>query len=388
MGNRYETIKEQVEQWLNTGSRVLLLASHGDTCGEVLEQEKIQPLALLVLSNRIRANAVQTFRYFKEQGVQIKVISGDNPVTVSQVAQRVGIDGGEKYIDATTLKTQEDIEQAAEAYNVFGRVTPEQKKQLLTVLKKAGHTVAMTGDGVNDVLALREADCSVAMASGAQAASQVSQLVLISSDFAAMPAIVGEGRRVINNIQRAASLFLVKNILSLGLSLACLIVGQPYPFVPLHLTILSCLTIGVPSFFLAMEPNYERVSGAFLPTILRRALPGGLTGLIMVLSAQLIMSHLQIPSAQISTVCTALASTVGMLVLAKTCQPFHLFRHILWWTMAAAIVFCFTVLHSFFDLVAGTWETTKIMLMLMAATPIVFFLIQKIVDFFAGLKKK
>ena len=377
MGARYAQLQETVEQWSARGSRVLLIAAHTGELNDYLEPGKLRPLALVILSNRIRASAPQTFAYFKEQGVAIKVISGDNPLTVSQVALRAGIDGAENYVDATTLDTDEAIREAATRCTVFGRVTPDQKKRLLAALKDAGHTVAMTGDGVNDVLALKEANCSIAMASGAQAASQVAQLVLLESDFAAMPAIVGEGRRVINNIQRAASLFLVKNMLSLGLSLACLVAGFPYPFVPLHLTLISALTIGVPSFFLAMEPNYERVSGRFLPTVLRRALPGGLTNLIAVFTAQLIMMNLSFTPGLISTACAAVLATVGMLVLRQTCKPFDLFRHVLWWVMAGALVFCFTVLSGFFDLTRGSLTDTLAVLGMMAMAAVMYFAVFK-----------
>ena len=377
MAERYKELRENVEQWSKRGSRVLLIATHAGELKEHLEPGKLRPLALVVLSNRIRATAPKTFAYFKEQGVTVKVISGDNPLTVSQVALRAGIDGAENYVDATTLDTDEAIAKAAETCTVFGRVTPDQKKRLLAALKAAGHTVAMTGDGVNDVLALKEADCSIAMASGAQAASQVAQLVLLDSDFAAMPAIVGEGRRVINNIQRAASLFLVKNILSLGLALACLLAGFAYPFVPLHLTLISALTIGVPSFFLAMEPNYERVSGKFLPTVLGKALPGGLTNLLMVLLAQLILRLMNVPAPLISTTCAAILGGVGMTVLYRTCKPFGLFRRILWFAMLGALVFCFTVLSGFFDLTHGGWETTLVMLGLLALSPVVFALLRR-----------
>ena len=377
MGECYAQLQETVEEWSKRGSRVLLIAAHAGELNDFLEPGKLRPLALVILSNRIRASAPQTFAYFKEQGVAIKVISGDNPLTVSQVALRAGIDGAENYVDATTLDTDEAIREAATRCTVFGRVTPDQKKRLLAALKDAGHTVAMTGDGVNDVLALKEANCSIAMASGAQAASQVAQLVLLESDFAAMPAIVGEGRRVINNIQRAASLFLVKNMLSLGLSLACLVAGFPYPFVPLHLTLISALTIGVPSFFLAMEPNYERVSGRFLPTVLRRALPGGLTNLIAVFTAQLIMMNLSFTPGLISTACAAVLATVGMLVLRQTCKPFDLFRHILWWVMAGALVFCFTVLSGFFDLTRGSLADTLAVLGMMAMAAVMYFAVFK-----------
>ena len=372
MQSRYGELQEAVEEWTGRGSRVLLIASHAGTLTDHLEPGKLRPLALVVLSNKIRPAAPQTFAYFKEQGVTVKVISGDNPLTVSQVALRAGIAGAEKYVDASTLETDEEIARSAVECAVFGRVTPDKKKALLRALKAAGHTVAMTGDGVNDVLALKEANCSIAMASGAQAASQVAQLVLTESDFAAMPAIVDEGRRVINNIQRSASLFLVKNILSMGLALACLIAGFPYPFVPLHLTLISALTIGFPSFCLAMEPNYERVSGKFLPTVLGKALPGGLCNLLLVLLTQLVMTLMGVPGPQIFTACAAVMATVGMFVLRQTCKPFDLFRHILWWAMAIALVFCFTVLGRFFDLTRGDLKATVVMLLFMAAAPVVY----------------
>ena len=369
MGAEYETIRETVERWSDTGSRVLLLAKAGRLSQR---PEDLQPLALVLLSNRIRAAAKQTFAYFRAQGVHIKVISGDNPLTVSRVALRAGIVGAEHYVDMSALHTEEEIAAVAEKCTVFGRVTPDQKRALLRALKQAGHTVAMTGDGVNDVLALKEADCSIAMASGAQAANQIAQMVLLNSDFAAMPAIVGEGRRVINNIQRAASLFLVKNILSLGLSMACLLTGQSYPFAPFHLTMISALTIGVPSFFLAMEPNYERVSGKFLPTVLGRALPGGLTNLILVLLAQLLLPLWGVSQALVTTTSVGILAVTGMSVLYRTCRPFGWFRRLLWWAMGMGLVLCFTLLHNLFDLPYGPWQELPFMLGFLLAAPVAF----------------
>ena len=354
MGSRYEELRETAEGWSGKGCRVLLIARYAGELTEEPQSGMMRPLALIILGNRLRPQAKETFRYFREQGVTIKVISGDNPVTVSRVAEQAGIPGAECYVDLSVLETEEEIAKAAANCTVFGRVTPDKKKKLIAALKAQGHTVAMTGDGVNDVLAMKEANCSIAMAGGAQAAGQVAQMVLLKSDFAAMPAIVGEGRRVINNIQRAATLFLVKNILSLGLALVTLITRQPYPFQPLHLTLISALTIGTPSFFLAMEPNYERVSGKFLPTVLGRALPGGLANLLVVLLAQLVLTQLGMSTVQISTVCTALVGFVGMLVLREVCKPFNLFRHGLWWAMGVALVFCFWVLPGFFELQHGT----------------------------------
>ena len=381
LGRRYEDIRHQVEPWSSTGYRVLLCAQYeGDPQPGALDVDDIIPLALVLLTNRIRPEAPETFRYFAQQGVSIRVISGDNPVTVSDVARRAGIENADKFIDTTDLETEEDFRDAAENYIVFGRVTPDKKKMLIQALKAAGHTVAMTGDGVNDVLAMKEADCGIAMASGSQAASQVGQLVLLDSDFSAMPSIVLEGRRVINNIQRAATLFLVKNIFSLGLSLISLYTDWPYPLIPIHLSVISALTIGVPSFFLAMEPNYERVSGRFLAGVLRRAFPGGLTNIFVVLMAQAFMVVFGLSLDQTSTICAAILGVVGLQVLFQTCKPFDRFRKLIWWAMAAGLLICFTLLGGLFDLRAGSAATALVMATLLIMTPTVFFAIQRIFD--------
>ena len=381
MGRRYEEVREQIEPWSATGYRVLLCARYeGDPQPGALDVDDVIPLALVLLTNRIRPEAPETFRYFKEQGVSIRVISGDNPVTVSDVARRAGIEGADKFIDTTDLETEEDFRDAAENYIVFGRVTPDKKKMLIQALKAAGHAVAMTGDGVNDVLAMKEADCGIAMASGSQAAAQVGQLVLLDSDFSAMPSIVLEGRRVINNIQRAATLFLVKNIFSLGLSLISLYTDWPYPLIPIHLSVISALTIGVPSFFLAMEPNYDRVSGRFLAGVLRRAFPGGLTNIFVVLMAQAYMAVFILPLDQTSTICASILAVVGLQVLFQTCKPFDRFRKLIWWTMAAGLVICFTFLGSLFDLRTGSTAATLVMATLVIMSPTVFFAIQRIFD--------
>ena len=389
LGGRYAELRETVENWSATGCRVLLICGYGaEPRPEGLLSERLRPLALIALKNRIRPEAKDTFAYFARQGVAIKVISGDSPVTVSEVARRAGIQGAERYVDAQTLHTPEDYRRAVQEYTVFGRVTPDQKRCLIRALKAQGHTVAMTGDGVNDVLAMKESDCSIAMASGAQAASQVAQLVLLKSDFAAMPSIVGEGRRVINNIQRAATLFLVKNIFSLGLSLITLFTQWPYPLIPLHLSVISALTIGVPSFFLAMEPNYERVEGRFLPTVLRRAFPGGLTNIFVVLMAQAFMSVFSLTSAQTATACAAILGVVGMLVLYQTCKPFDKFRRLIWWLMLAGLVLCFTVLGSFFELHPGNAASRLLTAALLVMTPTVFFAVQRVFDWGDGIAAK
>ncbi len=381
LGSRYAELKEEVEPLLQSGCRVLLLARYGaDLQTEQLDEQLLTPLALITLTNPIRPTAPQTFAYFKEQGVRIKVISGDNPEAVSAVAIRAGIENAERWVDATTLQTDEAIYHAVEQYTVFGRVTPDKKRALIRTLKQHNHTVAMTGDGVNDVLAMKEADCSIAMASGAKAASQVARLVLLDSDFSAMPDIVGEGRRVINNIQRAAALFLVKNIFSLGLSLLSIFTSWPYPLEPQHMSIISGLTIGVPSFFLAMEPNYERVQGRFLTGVLRRAFPGGLTNIFAVLAAQAFMAAFSLELSQISTVCTAILAVVGMLVLFQVCKPFDKFRKLIWFAMAAALIGCFTLLGGIFELHIESQAVLLVMAALLIMVPTVFFAIGRIFD--------
>ncbi len=386
MGSRFREIREDVNEWSGLGYRVLLVAKYQDYPGDRRLNEKwLEPMALVLLTNRIRPEAPKTFAYFREQGVAIKVISGDNPATVADVARRAGIPGADRYIDATELETDKDFLRAVEEYTVFGRVTPEQKKRLILALKKKKHTVAMTGDGVNDVLAMKQADCGIAMASGAQAASQVAQLVLLDSDFAAMPGIVGEGRRVINNIQRSAALFLVKNIFSFFLSIITIFTTLPYPLIPLHLSVISTTTIGIPSFFLAMEPNYERVTGRFLVGAFRRALPGGLVNIFVVSMALAFMQIFGLNSDEASTICTAILSVVGLLVLFQISKPMGLWRKVIWTAMAAALVVIFAFFRGFFYLHIESHQALLVMVTLLLMTPTVFFAVQRIFDWFDRL---
>ena len=333
MGNRYADLKEAVDPWSEKGYRVLLVAEYG---GAPDQKGRVSPMALVALSNRIRPAAPKTFRYFAEQGVAVKVISGDNPVTVSEVARQAGIEGAEKYVDAATLRSDEDIARAVREYTVFGRVTPNQKRKLVRALQRQGHTVAMTGDGVNDVLALKDADCGIAMASGSDAACHAAQLVLLNSDFSAMPKVVAEGRRVINNIQRAAALYLVKNIFSFLLALISLFATFPYPVTPLQLSLLSAVTIGVPSFFLALEPNHSLVKGKFLSNVFRAALPGGLTDLFVVLGVEVFFLTFGFSEAELSTMSAILLIVIGIMVLYEVCKPFDWKRRVLWGAMAGS----------------------------------------------------
>ena len=370
-----------IGDWASQGYRVLLLAAYASPLeAGKLDASLVTPLALVLLTGKLRPNAKETFAYFARQGVTVKVISGDNPATVSQIAQQAGIPGSECYIDAATLDTPEKIREAALHYTVFGRVTPQQKKDLVAALQKKKHVVAMTGDGVNDLLAMKQANCSIAMASGAEAASSLSSLVLLDSDFSAMPGVVAEGRRVINNIQRSASLFLVKNIFSFFLSLITLFTAWPYPLEPIHLTVISSLAIGVPSFVLTFEPKYDRIKGKFLPTVLRRAFPGGLTNVFVVLICQAFMAVFGLPKEEVSTVCASILSFVGLLVLFQVCKPFNLFRKCLWFAMAAGMVVCFTLLGDILDLRTWSGEVRLVMGTLLLMTPTVFFTIQRLFD--------
>ena len=337
LGRDFTALEKQTRPYAEQGCRVLLLAQC-DGAEEGRLRGVVIPLALLVLENPIRPNAPKVFDYFHTQGVDVKVISGDNPVTVSAVAAQAGIDGAGNWIDARELQTDHDIARAVREYTVFGRVVPNQKRKIVRALQSQGHTVAMTGDGVNDVLALKDADCGIAMASGADAACQVAQLVLLDSDFAAMPKVVAEGRRVINNIQRASALYLVKNILSFFLALITLFAAFPYPFVPIQLTLISALTIGVPSFFLALEPNHDLVKGKFLRNVLRRACPGGLTAIFVILFAELFVYTFDLTLEELSTICVILMAVNGLTVIYYAARPLDLKRTILLAAMGIAML--------------------------------------------------
>lgn len=283
-------------------------------------------LALLCLCDGLRPQVRQTVEYFGREGVQIKVISGDSPLTVSSVAQRAGIPGAEKQIDLSQLEGEKDYTALSREYTIFGRVSPNDKRELIRALQRDGHGVAMVGDGVNDIPALKTADCSLAMAGGSDAACRVAQMTLLSGGFDAMPQILLEGRRVINNITRAASLFLVKNLYSMLLSLALLFLPFPYPFAPIQLTLISTLTIGAPSFILALQPSREKTQGRFLENILLRALPGGICTAVLLLTALCLRQPLGLAAAQESTLCTVVAAASGLVTLALTCLPFHWLR--------------------------------------------------------------
>lgn len=323
MHEDFARIEEEIIPYADKGDRVLLFARYDGENVENGINGSVTPLGFVALANPIRENAVKTFEYFKSQGVAIKVISGDNPRTVSRIAIQAGIESAESFVDAATLDTEDKIADAVNKYTVFGRVTPKQKKQLVKALQAKDHTVAMTGDGVNDILAMKDADCSVAMASGSEAAAQAAQVVLLDSDFAHMPDVVYEGRRVVNNIQRSASLFLVKNIFSLLLSLFSVILMVTYPLEPAQVSLISMFTIGVPGFLLALEQNKDRIKGHFITNVMLKALPGGLTDVIAVGALVVCGEVFCISDASIGTIATLVLSVVGFMILFKISEPLN-----------------------------------------------------------------
>lgn len=352
----YEKYRPLMESYSADGFRTVLFGRYEGTPDGQALTESVIPMGLILLTNPIRRDAPETFRYFAQQGVTIKVISGDNPLTVSQIAAEAGIPGAENYVDASTLETEEALRTAAEQYTVFGRVTPEQKRLLVRALQSAGHTVGMTGDGVNDVLALKEADCSVAMASGCDAAAQVSQLVLLESDFSAMPSVVAEGRRVVNNIQRSASLFLVKNIFSFLMAVfsACFMLN--YPLEPAQISLISMFTIGIPGFFLALQPNTEVIHGRFLSNVLIKALPAGLTDFLVVGALVIFGRVFGVNETDISTACTMLLAIVGFMILYHISKPLNLLRWIVWIGSGVGLLVCSIYLGDIFGITHMSME--------------------------------
>ena len=328
-------------------------------------------LGILTLSDHIRSNAPDTIRYFVEQGVQLNVISGDDPRTVSSIAAEAGVPDADRWVDASTLTTPEQLKLAAVTYRVFGRVTPQQKRELVQALRAAGHTVAMTGDGVNDVLALREADCSVAMASGSDAARNVAEVVLVDNDFAHMPSVVAEGRRSINNLQRSASLFLVKTVFSAVLAILCAFI-PPYPFQPVQMSLISAAIIGIPSFVLALEPNHERVRGSFLGNVLARSVPGSIAVIVAVGLASGLLERFGLNREQISTVCVVLTSLVGFALIVRISLPLNALRSALLVVVVGIVVLGCTVAGPFFDIVPYDLVMTIATLVIGALALVIF----------------
>lgn len=342
--------------------------------------ENRELIGYIFLLDKIRKEAKQTLKYFEKQGVEIKIISGDNPITVSKIAKQVGVKNYEKYIDMTTVKSREEIEKIAQTHTIFGRVSPTQKKELVEVLQEAGRTVAMTGDGVNDVLALKTADCSIAMANGSDATKSVSQLILLDSNFASMPKVVAEGRRTINNIERSATLFLVKTIYSGLLAVMFLLLGEAYPFVPIQMSLIGTITIGLPSFLLALEPNRERIQGDFLKNVIVRALPTGLTVVLNIFVLAMLNKMEMISEEQYSTLCvigTGICGIILLFTLAKARKsensklPVSVFRFSLAILVSALFLLGLTVFDWWFN-IAPLMPIIKLIVKLMILSAINF----------------
>ena len=372
LGDALSAVADQQNE-LAADARVLLLAQVDgfDEEGDIVGAPK--PLGFIAIHDQIRATAAQTVRYFKEQGVDLKVISGDDPRTVSGIAAKVGVPRAEDYVDAATLVTDDDIAAAIERYSVFGRVKPEQKKAFVVALQAKGHIVAMTGDGVNDTLARKQADCSVAMAAGSDAARNVAQLVLVDNDFAAMPKVVAEGRRSINNLQRSASLFLVKTLLSMTLAVVFVFLPWQYPFQPIQMTLISAFTIGLPSFVLALEPNKDRIKGRFLENVIVKSIPGAVCAVLTILIVNMVgYNVLHIDYEHVSTLCVLLTAWIGALLIVRLSVPFTPIRAALLVVVVGGTVLGATLLHSLFGIEPFTFGMTVLFAILALGTAVLF----------------
>ncbi len=368
---KYPEIYENINHISET-VRILVLASSDEEIDGSALPDDMHPMALILIKDKLRDNVCETVNYFKEQGVTLKVISGDSVKTVKNIAIDTGIAGAENAVDMTTITTDEELDEAAERCNVFGRVTPAQKKKLVLALKAHGHKVAMTGDGVNDVLALKEADCSVAMASGSEAARNVSQLVLVNNDFAAMPHVVAEGRRTINNIERSSSLYLVKTIYSIILAVFFMFSHLTYPFQPIQLSLIGALTIGFPSFVLALQPNKNIVRGNFTFNIISRALPAAICVVLNIILTAALSQVFVISSAELSTIAVYVTSMICLMLIIRLSIPFNALRAGMLTLSVAGLAIAFIFFDWFFMLVP-LGQNALIMLGIFAAATIVLF---------------
>ena len=339
-----QKIADYVQKYAEEGLRVLVLAKSPELSEGAELPKDLKPIALLLLTDVIRQEAPDTLKFFDSQEVDLKVISGDDPVTVAAIARRAGLKNADKYVDATTLKTEEDIENAVAEYSVFGRVTPQQKKEMVQALKSQGHTVAMTGDGVNDVLALKEADCSIAMAQGSDAAKNIANVVLLDPNFASMPHIVNQGRRVVNNIRTAASMFLIKTMFSVMLSLLTICFGNAYPFEPIQMSLISACAVGIPTFLLAQENNYDRIDHTFLRHVFLNAFPAAITISACVFSIMLVCQNVYRSNDMLNTACVLVTGWNYMAALKTVYAPLNRYRKVIIYGMqfiffAAAVIF-------------------------------------------------
>lgn len=344
MKNIPEKVRKIIQQNTMLGCRVLMLAhTPSEISNDKIPTSSLKPMALIILTDNIRPDAIKTIKWFKENGVNIKVISGDDPVTVSEIAKRAGIDHSEAFINLEGLSNKEVFE-IASRYTIFGRVTPEQKSILIKSLKAHGHTVAMTGDGVNDILAMKESDCSITVASGSDATRNISHLVLMDNNFNSMPLVVNEGRRVINNIQQSSSLYLMKTLFTIIFAIISIVGRNAYPFTPENMIALEFLVIGVASFFLSLQPNNKQVKGNFIQNVISNALPGALILVFNVYALRVITNYigLEIPTEYETTMQVYLISFGGMVYLYKVCEPMDVFRGVLY-AVTLALMFVWAI---------------------------------------------
>ena len=339
-----EELTEKCQAYAEEGLRVLVLAHSSQNAEGTELPEGLEPLALMLLTDVIREEAPDTLAFFDSQEVDLKVISGDDPVTVAAIARRAGLKNADSYVDATTLTTEEELQDAVAQYSVFGRVTPQQKKAMVQALQSQGHTVAMTGDGVNDVLALKEADCSIAMAQGSDAAKNIANVVLLDSNFASMPHIVNQGRRVVNNIRTAASMFLIKTMFSVMLSLLTIFFGNAYPFEPIQMSLISACAVGIPTFLLAQENNYEKIDHTFLRHVFINAFPAAITITFCVFAVMLVCQNVYHSVAMLNTACVLVTGWNYMAALKTVYAPLNTYRKVIIYGMqfiffAAAVIF-------------------------------------------------
>ncbi|MFQ9178374.1 MAG: HAD-IC family P-type ATPase, partial [Christensenellaceae bacterium] len=363
-----ETLTEKLSEYQSRGKRVLILTK----CRELITDarpEAAVPIAIIVMKDAIRKEAPETLAFFEREDVDIKVISGDNALTVSRVAEAAGLKNANKYIDVSGL-SDDELAEAATRYSVFGRVTPDQKLVLIKALKAKGRTVAMTGDGVNDVLALREADCSIAVASGSDAARNASQIVLLDSNFGSMYNVVMEGRRAINNLERSSVMFIIKTTYSTLLAFLFVFLPGSYPFVPIQLTLITSLIVGFPSFVLAFQPNKNRIRGNFLINILSRALPMGVAAALGVVLVTQIGNLLSLSTEQISTICVLFVAAVTYAALAQACWKPNLLRGILLAVVLVVFVLAVTITGPFFYIEPMTLTMWILLAVLVATLPL------------------
>lgn len=346
-----EKIKQIISTYTTNGMRVITLARSLQQMEGYQMPSDLKPIALIAISDCIRSNAGETLDYFKQQGVDIRIISGDAPETVSLIARRVGLEDTDNYVDATTFSSFADIQEAVQKYKIFGRVKPTQKKELIMALQNLGHTVGMTGDGVNDVMALKQADCSIAMAEGSEAAKQVSNIVLLDSDFSHMPSVLSEGRKVIHHIQNAASLFLVKTVFSVLITLMTMFTVSQYPFEPIQLTFIGTIAIGLPSLFLTLEKDYTLVSGKFLINVLSKSLPGSLTVFLEIILISIFCAISGYGHDVRSTMCVMMTTLCTMMVLKNVYPLNSFYRRLIFTAMSIVAIICLVFLHEVFEMI-------------------------------------